>query len=375
MSDATSLGEIRIDGVNDTQPQDSAIQNVMTNARKLLGSIITRPDAIDKPLAGESTPDAIEPVMRQTGELIGEITDEPIVIGEVAPDDTIEPVFMKALELINQIIEPMPHGFTKEDLLRLILNHVLELKEPYSTIDQVMEAARQLAFEITEQTAQDDNDNTVYQTMESAQQLAFEITKPPGSVDNDNTVDQTMEAARLLTVEIAEQTAQDDNDNTVYQTMESAQQLAFEITKQPGSVDNDNTVEQTMEAARQLALEITKQQELVKGTDTNSDNTIDKTLQQSVDLLKEILLPEEVFKLGPSWSLSGFKMNNPFANIKIFKDRETSEHIDINEYENNNENKINTHINGNTISRNVNGALTPIEHIWWEPPPKPPEGV
>jgi hypothetical protein len=346
MSSAIGIGDVGVDIVgNDTQSQGSEVQNVMTSANELIGQVArSRSEVIGNPLIGESSLDAIEPVIRQTGEVIGEIT-------KLAPDttdDTIEPVFMKAIELINQIIEPMPHGFTKEDLLRLILNHVVELKEPYSAIDRIMEAARQLALEITTQPESLGIDNTVDQTMEAARQLAVEITTQPESLDNDNTVDQTMEAAR---------------------------QLAVEITTQPESLDNDNTVDQTMEAARQLAIEITKQPESVLDADT--DTIIDKTLQQSVDLLEQILSPEEVVEPGTPWDLSGFKMKNPFANMKLFKDRETSEHIDINEYDNeNNENKINTHINGNTIiSENVNGTSMPIEHIWWVPLPTPPHSA
>lgn len=318
MSDAIGIDDIGVNIVgNDTQPQDgdSEIQNVMTNASKLLGAIIARPNENDDP----PTTDAIEPVMRQSGELISDITkpatDENLV-GEVTPDvidDTIEPFMAKALELINQIIEPTENGFTKEDLLRLILNNVVELKEPYSTIDQIMEAARQ---------------------------LTSEITKQPESVDNDRTIDQTMEAA---------------------------QQLASEIATQPESVDNDSTIVQTMEAARQLAIEITKQPESVPDT----ENIIDKTLKQSVDLLAEILSPEEVVETGTPWKLSGFKMTNPLANITFFEDRANSEHIDINEYDNeNNKNKINTHINGNAIT--IDGKTIEPEHTWWKPLPPPP---
>jgi hypothetical protein len=397
MSGAIGIGvnDIGVDIVgNDTQSQGSEVQNVMTNANELIGEVAqSRSEVIGNQLIGESVPDAIEPVIRQTGELISEITKsapdttiEPIMsqaselIGEVTPsmpeemDDTIEPVFMKALELINQIIEPMPHGFTKEDLLRLILNHVVELKEPYSAIDRIMEAARQLAIEITTQPESVDFDSTVDQTMEAARKLAVEITKQPESLDNDSTVDQTMEAARQLAVEITTQPESLDNDNIVDQTMEAARQLAVEITKQPESLDNDNIVDQTMEAARQLAIEITKQPESVLDTDKNTDTIIDKTLQQSVDLLEQILSPEEVVEPGTPWDLSGLKMKNPFANMKLFKDRETSEHIDINEYDNeDNENNINTHINGSTIK--VNGDAIKSEHIWWVPLPPTPTTV
>jgi hypothetical protein len=210
--------------------------------------------------------------------------------------------------------------------------------------------------------------------MEAARQLAIEITTQPESVDFDSTVDQTMEAARQLAVEITTQPESLDNDNIVDQTMEAARQLAVEITKQPESLDNDNIVDQTMEAARQLAIEITKQPESVLDTDKNTDTIIDKTLQQSVDLLEQILSPEEVVEPGTPWDLSGLKMKNPFANMKLFKDRETSEHIDINEYDNeDNENNINTHINGSTIK--VNGDAIKSEHIWWVPLPPTPTTV
>jgi hypothetical protein len=324
MSGATGIGvnDIGVDVAgNNTHSQGSEVQNVMTIANGLIGE-----------------------VAQPRSEVI---------------DNTIETFMTKALELINQIIEPMPHGFTKEDLLRLILNHAVELKEPYSTIDRIMEAARKLAIEITEQPPPDDNGNTVDRIMEAAQKLAIEITKQSESLDNDNTVDKTMEAAQKLAIEITKQPESLDNDNTVDKTMEAAQKLAIEITKQPESLDNDNTVDKTMEAAQKLAIEITKQPDLVLDTDT--DNVIDKTLQQSVDLLKRILSPEEVIKPGMPWF---GKFNIP----EFFKDRAGGD-IDINEYYKDltDPNKRNTHISKDKIMVG-NDPINPA-HVWWGPPP------
>jgi hypothetical protein len=235
-----------------------------------------------------------------------------------------------AVGLDNVAVE-LPKPFSKADMIRLILNKVIDEYEAPLLIDRVLTQSVALIASIVGKpdTVSEDPDTVLGHVLTRSVDLFAAIVGKPGS-PADTTYDKV--------------------DTVLAQA--SALVAAIITESKPGVDTTYDNVDTLLTQSAALIAAITKESKSVP--DQNDRDDLPQILENASRLISEIVTPKE------TWSFSDVAFG-AFGKPDYFKDSDKKS-VDINEYINKNKNKINTRISGNTIATT---SATGITHEFW----------
>ena len=228
--------------------------------------------------------------------------------------------------------------FSKADMIRLILNKVIDDYEAHLLIDRVLTQSVALIKAIVGKpdTVSEDPDTVLGQVLAQSAVLIEAIIGKPDTVS-------------------------EDPDTVLGHALTRSVDLFAAIVGKPGSpVDTTyDKVDTVLAQASALVAAIIKES---KSTPYQNDrDDLPQILENASRLISEIVTPKE------TWSFGEFSFG-ALSNSDYFKER-AGDDVDINEYINKSQNKINTRISGNAI---VTVPTTGSAHEFWTTGNNPP---